>query len=77
MKARILTICLGVTLVAGGYMWGNHSATTVHAQDAVSIPKAWGKIIGTPSGGLVFEDSTGTVRITDMYGRPQVVITRN
>ena len=39
------------------------------AQYEVSIPKAWGKLIGFSGGGdILLEDSEGTLRQVEMYG---------
>jgi hypothetical protein len=62
MKSRLLQLLLSVVLVLGGYLWGNHSVTPVHAQSDHAIPKAYGKFVGTMGGAFVFEDSAGTLR---------------
>lgn len=77
MKARILNICLGIALVGTGYLFGHHSTTVVHAQENASIPKAWGKVIGTTGSGLLLEDGAGTLRVVDYYGRVVVMVGRN
>ena len=39
------------------------------AQYEVSVPKAWGKVIGFSGGGdVLLEDSDGTLRQVEMYG---------
>jgi hypothetical protein len=66
MKRQILNICLAITLMFVGYMWGHHTAPVVHAQGAkAGVPKAWGRVVGTLSNLLVLEDSTETIRIID------------
>lgn len=77
MKIRILNICLAVLLIAVGYVWGNHATAIVHAQMRVNIPKAYGKIIGTPAGFIVLEDETGVIRVVEINGSVDAVITRN
>ena len=67
MKSRLLQLLLAVTLVLGGYWWGHSSVTVVHAQAQaqLSIPKSYGKLVGTVGSGFIFEDSTGTLRLID------------
>jgi hypothetical protein len=39
------------------------------AQYEVSVPKAWGKVVGFSGGGdVLLEDSEGTLRQVEMYG---------
>jgi hypothetical protein len=79
MKARILNICLAIALIAAGYMWGHSSATVVHAQTRNStIPKAWGRVVGTIASALVLEDSSGTIRVVRSdTGHLEVQVARN
>jgi hypothetical protein len=67
--------------VLGSHDWGHRPITLVHAQTAttnMSMPKAWGPMIGTMTGVLVFQDRSGTIRLvaadTGVVGE---VITRN
>jgi hypothetical protein len=75
MKALILNVCIAVMFITAGYLWGSRSTPVVHAQQAgKSIPKAFGKVIGTMGGEFVFEDSSGTIRLVETVG-PQVTQT--
>jgi hypothetical protein len=65
MKANILRTCLGVFLLLCGYLAGSHSFTQVRAQSTVDIPKSYGRIVGAVPSMLVFEDSSGTVRLVE------------
>jgi hypothetical protein len=69
MKIRLLV--LGAGLVLGGFLFGRFGTQQAHAQSHVAVPKSWGRCVGTfsKSGGavgLVFEDSSGVVRIVDV-----------
>ena len=78
MKAHILRICLVVFVFLCGYLAGSHSRTQVHAQGTAVIPKSYGRIVGAIPNFLVFEDTSGTVRIVDyLTGRVVAVNTRN
>ena len=63
MKTRVLNVSLAVLLIAGGYVWGNRSV--VHAMRIAPAPKAWGHLVGGNVQGLIFEDSTGYIRIVN------------
>jgi hypothetical protein len=83
MKRYILWI-LGVVLVFGtGYWAGKMELQSVHAQNILkaSVPKSWGHFTGLMTSsfgaGLVFEDSAGVVRISDMDGKLIIEVTRN
>ena len=63
---------------------GTPSIAVVHAQDAaqattyVTMPKAWGPMVGTMTGVLVFQDRAGTIRLVAANtGAVGEVITRN
>jgi hypothetical protein len=50
----------------GGYPWRHNSIAVVHAQQSttqVNRPKAWGPLVGTMTGVLVFQDRAGTIRL--------------
>lgn len=66
MKPRILNICFAVLLIAAGYVWGNRSV--VHARPITNAPKAWGHLVGGDVQGLIFEDSSGSIRIVNPNG---------
>jgi hypothetical protein len=44
-------------------------AQTAEPKYSITIPKAWGKIIGFSSNNLLMEASDGTLRSVDMEGR--------
>ncbi len=78
MKPRLLQFALAVTLALGGYWWGHSSVTVVHAQESISVPRSYGKLVGTPAGWLVFEDTSGTIRMVEVAnGRVDATIARN
>lgn len=76
----------------GVYMTSHRSVTVAHAQAAqsttqaqptqattqVNVPKAWGPLVGTMNGVLVFQDRAGTIRLVAAdTGAVGEVITRN
>jgi hypothetical protein len=63
MKTWIVRISLAAVLILAGYLYGHRSAAVVHAQAAVSIPKAYGRFLGGSDVYLLFEDSAGTIRL--------------
>jgi hypothetical protein len=80
MKAWILRIGFALAMLGAGYTWGHHSITVVHAQEVttVNMPKAWGPLVGTMTGVLVFQDRTGTIRLVAANtGTVAEFITRN
>jgi len=77
MQARILRISIGVALLLTGYMVGNHTPTSIHAEMKVSVPAAYGKVVAGDSSSLWFEDTTGTLRqVTIPAGNTIFTITR-
>ena len=66
MKVRALNICLAVLLIGAGYVWGNRSV--VHARPILNAPKAWGHLVGGTADSLIFEDSSGTIRVVNPNG---------
>lgn len=44
-------------------------AQTAKAQYEITIPKAWGKVIGYSPGNLLMEGADGTLREVDMRGQ--------
>lgn len=78
MRRWIGRIVIGIVLLVAGYLVGHRSVTIVHAQQSVSIPRAFGRYIGTMQGMLVFEDSSGTIRICNLEnGNVEMAATRN
>lgn len=78
MKKRLINLTISVALILGGYLVGFHAGTPVHAQQTISIPKSYGRVVGTIASALVLEDSTGTIRVVlANRGTVESVITRN
>lgn len=85
-KQWIVRVGFSTALVLTGYLLGSlqtrHSSSgVVHAQQQViqlSMPRAWGPVIGTPTGVLIFEDRAGTLRmVAANTGDLAEIITRN
>ena len=83
MRRSVLWIAmLLIGYALGVYTMGHRSVPVVHAQTQattyVNMPKAWGPMVGTMTGVLVFQDRAGTIRLvaadTGVVGE---VITRN
>ena len=84
MRRLILVVILGLCVFLGGYLAGHVRLNVVHAQanvPTINIPKAWGRCVGTmqsPMGvGLLFEDSSGNLYMSDISGRLQATFVRN
>ena len=81
MRRWILRIMMALVLLAIGYTWGHRSVPVVHAQQTttnLTVPKAWGPVIGTMTGVLVLQDHNGVIRLVAAdTGRLAEVITRN
>lgn len=83
MKKRILIIVGGVLLFIAGSVAGNLKSHVVHAQapTRAGIPKSYGHLVAAvvnPNGtGLVFEDSSGVIRLVTMTGQLEGEFTRN
>jgi hypothetical protein len=78
MKRWTVRIVIAVALLLTGYFAGHRSQTVVYAQQAVNVPKTWGRCVGTMERGVVFEDSTGTIRIVDsVNGHLNATVNRN
>jgi len=75
----VVAIGLGFVILAAGFWAGKSDLRKVHAQNPlkVTIPKSWGRCAASVPGGLVFEDSQGVVRMTDMQGNVQAGYDRN
>jgi hypothetical protein len=76
----IAMLLIGYAL--GLYTTGHRAIAVAHAQDQtttyVNMPKAWGPIVGTMTGVLVFQDRAGTIRLVSANtGAVGEVITRN
>jgi hypothetical protein len=78
MKQWIGRIGIVMALSLVVYIAGHRSGAVVHAQQPISIPKAYGHCIGTMVQYLVLEDSAGTIRIVEpSNGQVQLTVTRN
>jgi hypothetical protein len=77
MKLWIGRIAVALMLIIVGWFAGTHSKV-VHAQQPVSIPKAFGHCVGVMGPMLVFEGEDGTVRIVSPEnGQLQMMMGRN
>ncbi len=62
----------------GRYWCGHSSIAVVHAQGAGTVPKAYGKFVGTMDGMLIFEDDNQILRfVTLPGGQIQELVVRN
>jgi hypothetical protein len=84
MRGAFSIAMLLIGYALGIYTTGNRSIAVVHAQATtqattyVNMPKAWGPMVGTMTGVLVFQDRTGTIRLVAAdTGAVGEVITRN
>jgi hypothetical protein len=83
MRHRILTIVGGLLLLAAGYVAGSARPSVAYAQTPTQggIPKSYGHLaaaVVNPNGtGLVFEDSSGVIRLVTMTGQLEGELTRN
>jgi len=85
-RAWVLRSVFSIAMIAIGYALGtiaHRSIAAVHAQATqattyVNMPKAWGPMVGTMTGVLVFQDRAGTIRLVAAdTGAVAEVITRN
>lgn len=77
MQARILRIGVGVALLLTGYMAGIHTSTSIHAEQRVSVPGSYGRLVAGDSGSLWFEDTAGTLRQVNVpQGNTVFTVTR-
>jgi hypothetical protein len=77
-RKRVVAICFGFILFAAGFWAGKSGLRTVHAQNPTkaTIPQSWGRCVASVPEGLVFEDSQGAIRMTDMQGNVQAEFAR-
>lgn len=59
----VMVLCLISVLFLAWYL-GSH-ADPAYAEGSVAIPKSWGSCKGGVGGQLIFEDSSGTIRLVD------------
>ena len=77
----VAMLLIGYTF--GVQTMGHRSLPVVHAQATqattyLNMPKAWGPMVGTMTGVLVFQDRAGTIRLVAAdTGAVGEVITRN
>jgi hypothetical protein len=78
MKKLSVVVATGMLFLFTGMFIGSSGPSLVHAQQTVSVSKAWGTCRGaTPNGQIIFEDGIGTVRLVSMGGQVTLVMTRN
>ena len=86
MLKKLLLVAVLVVIFFCGFYSGRLKPTSVYAQAPAStgytrtIPKTWGTFKGGALGGLVFEDSNGTLRLVILEnlgsgGTPKVLET--
>jgi hypothetical protein len=66
MKKTLLVVMLFVAIVLVGYILGDRSAPTAHAQNQCLVPKSYGSLKFATLTYLGFEDASGTIRWVDM-----------
>jgi hypothetical protein len=73
VKGVLTVIALALATIAGQLWLGPLRPAAVDAQTAakyeVSVPKAWGKLVGFSNNNLLLESSDGLLRIVDVEGR--------
>ena len=82
VKGVLTVIALALVAIAAHLWQGQLRPAAVDAQTLaryeVSIPKAWGKLVGFSNNNLLLESSDGLLRIIDVEGRepeyPKVMV---
>jgi hypothetical protein len=73
VKGVLTVIALALVAIAAHLWQGQFRPAAVDAQTLaryeVSIPKAWGKLVGFSNNNLLLESSDGLLRIIDVEGR--------
>jgi hypothetical protein len=73
VKGVLTVIALALVAIAAHLWRGQFRPAAVDAQTLaryeVSIPKAWGKLVGFSNNNLLLESSDGLLRIIDVEGR--------
>jgi len=73
VKGVLTVIALALVAIAAHLWQGQLRPAAVDAQTLakyeVSIPKAWGKLVGFSNNNLLLEGSDGLLRIVDVEGR--------
>ncbi len=76
---RMVIACLWVLVIGiSGFILGNARGKTPTSREAnaivvCNVPADWGNYKGGAHGGLVFEDSAGTLRIVDCSSHSPIV----
>jgi hypothetical protein len=71
-KALLTVIAIALVAIAANPWLQRLSVSPAEAQDAryvVTIPKAWGKIVGFSNNNLLMEDRDGTYRSVDLEAK--------
>lgn len=73
VKSVLTAIAVALLAIAAHLWQGQLRPAAVDAQTAakygVSVPKAWGKLVGFSNNNLLLESSDGLLRIVDVEGR--------
>jgi hypothetical protein len=73
VKGVLTVIALALVAIAAHLWQGQLRPAAVDAQTLaryeVSIPKAWGKLVGFSNNNLLLESSDGLLRIVDVEGK--------
>jgi hypothetical protein len=73
VKGVLTVIALALSAIAAHHWQGQLRPSAVDAQTLakyeVSIPKAWGKLVGFSNNNLLLESSDGLLRIVDVEGK--------
>jgi len=73
IKSVLTVIALALVAIAAHFWQGQLRPAAVDAQPLpkheVSIPKAWGKLVGFSNNNLLLESSDGVLRIVDVEGK--------
>jgi len=73
-KAVLTVITIALVAIAANPWLQRFSLSSAEAQEAryvVTVPKAWGKIIGFSNNNLLMEDREGTFRSVDLEAKSE------
>jgi len=73
-KAVLTVIAIALVAIAANPWLQRFSLSSAEAQEAryvVTVPKAWGKIIGFSNNNLLMEDREGTFRSVDLEAKSE------
>jgi hypothetical protein len=71
-KAMLTVIAIALVAIAATpwlHRWSVSPAEAQEARYVVTIPKAWGKIVGFSNNNLLMEDREGTYRSVDLEAK--------